>query len=46
MTTASNDLKTVSGFVWSIAEILRGDFKQRGTCLGVPSEKRGAYDHT
>lgn len=28
MAEASNDIKSLSGFVWSIAEILRGDFKQ------------------
>ncbi len=28
MTDASTDIKNLSGFVWSIAEILRGDFKQ------------------
>ena len=28
MAGASNEVKNLSGFVWSIAEILRGDFKQ------------------
>ena len=37
MSGTNADVRSLSGFVWSIAEILRGDFKQSeyGVCAGV-----------